>query len=156
MKKSLRDMMVLCHLRQNARRTLTQMSRYTRVPISTLHEIIKAKKQWRYTVLTDFSQMGYQIKAQVYFKVKKDKRQELKEHLRTHFAVNSLYKVNNGFDFMCEVVSKDLNDLEEFMESVEDRYPIKGKSVHHVMESIKQEGFLAHPELLQMMVPSTR
>jgi len=148
MKKTNRDMLVLSHLRQNARRSLTQMSRYTRVPISTLHEIIKSKKNWRYTVLTDFAQLGFQIKAHVYLKVRKDQKARLRDHLKASFDVNSLYKVNNGYDFVCEVVCKDLNSLEAFLEVVDDKFTVKSKDVHHVMEEIKKETFLAFPELL--------
>ena len=141
-------MLILSHLRQNARRTLTHMSRHTRVPISTLHEIIKSKKDWRYTVLTDFAQLGFQIKAQVYLKVKKDQKLRLREHLKASFDVNSLYKVNNGYDFMCEVICKDLNCLESFLEIVDDKFTVKSREVHHIMEDIKKESFLAFPELL--------
>jgi DNA-binding Lrp family transcriptional regulator len=148
MKKTKRDMLVLSHLRQNARRTLTQMSRFTRVPISTLHEIIKSKKDWRYTVITDFAQLGFQIKAQVYLKVRKDQKNDLRSHLKGSFCVNSLYKVNNGYDFMCEVVCKDLNSLESFLETVDDKFTVKSKDIHHVMEDIKKEAFMACPDLL--------
>jgi len=146
-----RDLMVLSALRQNSRRTLTQMSKMTKVPISTLHEIIRAKESWKFTVLTDFAQWGYTTKAQVMLKLRTQDKAAARDFLQAHILVNSLYKVNNGYDFMCEVICRNLNDLEEFMDSVDQRFTIKGKEVHHIMEDVKREGFLSHPDIVPVL-----
>ena len=146
-----RDLLILSALRQNSRRTLTQMSKLTKVPISTLHEIIRAKEGWKFTVLTDFAQWGYTTKAQVLLKLRKEDKNAARGFLQAHILVNSLYKVNNGYDFMCEVICRNLNDLEDFLDAVDERFKIKGKEIHHIMEDVKREGFLSHPDIAQAL-----
>jgi hypothetical protein len=64
--------------------------------------------------------------------------------------INSVYKTNNGFDFMMEGIFKHIKDLEDFMENLEGRFPIKSKQVFYIIEDIKREGFMADPVLFDL------
>ena len=68
------------------------------------------------TVILDLRKLGYTARACIILKVKRDDRDALQAFLEEHSAVNNLFKINNGYDFMIEGVFKDLQGLEEFSE----------------------------------------
>lgn len=150
-KQNQRELNVLSRLRGNSRTSLTLLSRATHVPISTLHEFIKKKSDWKYTVLPKFEDWGYCTKAHLYLKVKKEEKEQARFHLISHPNVNSLYKVNNGFDFLCEVIFTNLNELESFLENIDERYTVKAKQVNHIMADLKREEFLTKTDALLAM-----
>ena len=144
-----KEALIICSLRQNAREKLTNMSRRIHMPVSTLYERIKVQQQkiiQRFTALLDFTKLGYECRANVCIKVKKEVRDEVKEYLLKHQSVNSLYKINNGFDFLLETVFKNIKELEDFSEELEERFSIKHKQVHYIIEDIKREGFMTQSE----------
>jgi len=151
---SKKDLIVLSYLRQNSRETLTKMSRKTSIPISTLFDRLKTHEEGtikRYTALLDFSQLGYHARAKIALKVKRDERDDIQDFLMKHQNVNSLYKINNGFDFMVEGIFKHIKDAEDFTEKLEERYKIKSKQVYYIIDDIKREDFLSHPELIDVV-----
>ena len=56
--------------------------------------------------------------------------------------VNCLYKINNGFDFMAETIFRSMNELEEFLESLDQRFKLVSKQVYFIIEEIAREQFL--------------
>jgi len=91
--------------------------------------------------------LGFMTKAQVLIKAKTKDRQKIREYLQKHHHVNSLVKINNGYDFMVELVFRHVQDLEAFMEVLDDRFTIK-KQVHYILNDIRKEGFLSDPSLI--------
>lgn len=149
-----KDLLVLAHLRKNARLALTKISRKTAIPISTIHEKLKQFEDGliiKHTSLLDFTKLGFNVRANIFFKANKEKRGELKESLLKNPNVNSLYKVNNGYDFMAEVIFRHLREVEEFVEGIEERFRIKAREVFYIIEELKREGFMADPVLIDMM-----
>jgi len=51
---------------------------------------------------------------------------------------------------MMEGIFKHIKDLEDFMENLEGRFPIKSKQVFYIIEDIKREGFMADPVLFDL------
>lgn len=142
--------LLLRYLRQNARQRLTTISKKTRIPISTLYDKLKAfQNQFiqKHTTLVNFNALGYQCRAVSFLKVDIQERNLLKDALSKHESVNSLYQVNNGFDFMVEGVFRTVKELEDFLESLAHRFSIKSQQNYYIIEDIKREGFLADPEL---------
>lgn len=150
-----KDITVLSYLRQNARISLTNLSRKSGIPVSTLFDKLKTATPFlkKFTVLLDFSPLGFSTKAMIALKVKKDHRNEVEEMLRNHKQVNSAYKVNNGFDYIAEVIVKDMNSLESFLDSLEEKHMIEKKQVFYMLDTIKQEEFLSNPSIAQLMFP---
>lgn len=139
------------HLRNNARETLTMISRKTGIPISTLYDKLKANEDniiLKYTTLIDFSKLGYLCKANIAIKVNVDDRVGVKNYFLCQDNVNSLYKINNGFDFLLEGVFKHVKEMEDFMELFERKFKVLDKNVHYIIEDIKREAFMANPELI--------
>lgn len=130
--------------------SLTEMSKFTKIPISTLFERLKDFNNGlikKHTTLVDFSRLGYEARARVLFKAKRGESVKLRELLNTSRNVNELYKVNNGFDFMVEFIFKNMRELEEYLEKIEVMYPIDKQQVFYMVEEIKKEEFMSKPKL---------
>jgi DNA-binding Lrp family transcriptional regulator len=146
-----KERLLLCHFRQNARVPLTTISKRTQMPVSTIFDKLRHyEKKFikKHTTLIDFAKIGYMTRANVMLKVALDDRDFLKQHLMKHKHVNSLFKVNNGYDFLAELVFHHIKDLEDFLETIEERFKIKEKTVFYIIEDICREEFMAKPELL--------
>jgi Lrp/AsnC family transcriptional regulator, leucine-responsive regulatory protein len=151
---SKKDLMIVSNLRKNARETLTNMSKATHIPISTIYDKLRLHEGGlikRHTCLLDYNQLGYSTRANVLLRVDRSSREELKDYLVKHNNVNSVSKINNNYDFMVEMIFKEIKELESFLENLEDRFKIKAKQVFYVIEDLKREDFLSQPELLNVI-----
>jgi DNA-binding Lrp family transcriptional regulator len=146
-----KELLILSSLRRNARETLTEMSHSTRVPISTIFDKLRQFDNdiiRKHTTLLDFAKLGFSTRANLSIKVDKNERDNLRDFLEKHQNINSVYKINNGFDFLIECIFKNIRELEEFIETLETKYKIKGTQVYYIIEEIKREEFMADPNLL--------
>ena len=151
-----KDLLLLAYLRENARRHLKEISKKTGVPVSTLHDRIRANAGdciLRNCCLLDFDALGFNVKAHVLFKIKKEDKEKISKYLQKSWHVNNLYKINNGFDFIAEFVFKSINEMENFFEDLESKFKIKSKDVHYIIEDVQREAFLAKPDIVPMMFP---
>lgn len=148
------DLLIVSHLRQDARMKLTDMSKATRIPVSTLFDKIKTYEGnglvRKNTALVRFERFGYQAKAFVLFSASKKDRQKLFGLLNKNVNVNSLYKVNNGWDFIVEVICPGVKEVEDFLETVEEQVKLRNKKIFYVIDEIRKEEFLANPKIIQM------
>ncbi|HDD70527.1 MAG TPA: Lrp/AsnC family transcriptional regulator [Candidatus Woesearchaeota archaeon] len=150
-----KDLLLLGHLRQDARMSLTKLSKRTGVPVSTIFHKLRSGfngRILRHAVLVDFSAFGFNLKAFLLLKVKKAEKDALFKKLIASANVNNLFKINNGWDVMLECLFRDLNHLEEFLEDLDESFSIKAKEVHYVLDDIKREAFLADPDLIDLVV----
>lgn len=144
-----KDLVVISCLRQNARETLTKMSRRTRLPISTIYDRLKYREQdliLKHTSLLDFSKLGFNTRVTMAIKVTKDSRIPLDEFLKNHHSINSLYKINNGYDFLAEGIFRHLKDFQDFVERMEDKFPLVEKQFYYIVDDMKREAFLSNPD----------
>jgi Lrp/AsnC family transcriptional regulator, leucine-responsive regulatory protein len=149
-----KDLLIVSNLRKNARETLTNMSKATHIPISTIYDKMRLHEGGlirKHTCLLDYNKLGYPTRANVLLRVDKEHREALKEYLVKHMNVNSVSKINNNYDFFAEMVFREIRELEDFLESLEDRFKVKSKQVFYVIEDLKREEFLSEPELLGIM-----
>ena len=147
MKHNLR---VLSHLRQDARIQLTTMSKLTGVPVSTLFDWLKAGQGviTKHTCLLDFTKLGFHTRVNMSLKVEQAHKDIVREYLLKHPSINSLYRINSGFDFMAEGIFMHIKDAEDFFEELETKFQILEKKTCFIVEDIKREGFLSDPALL--------
>jgi DNA-binding Lrp family transcriptional regulator len=141
-----KDLLLLSNLRANSRETLTTISKRTKIPISTIFDKLKNHEKnviQKHTTIIDFSKLGFSTRATITFKVNKKDKEILREYLVKHYNVNSLYKINNGFDFLIEGIFKNLNDFEDFLEQIDDKFRIKTKQVFYIIEDVKREDFMS-------------
>jgi hypothetical protein len=90
-------------------------------------------------------------KASIMFKVHKDDMNLLKSFLEKHQNVNSVYRINNGYDFIAEAVFYNITGFKEFIEKINDGFRIKDQKMFHVVEDIKRESFMSEPKLLEII-----
>ena len=143
------DLVVVSCLRKDARMKLTDMSKLTRVPVSTLFDRIRSMTGGvllKNTALLRFEALGFPVKAMVALAVRSQDREALSGVLRSHPNVNSLYRINNGWDFLAEAVFACVKDAEDFVEGIEAKVKVRNKRVHLVIEDLVREKMLANPE----------
>ena len=141
--------------RNNARENLTRISRLTAIPVSTIFDKLREYEKdliKKHATLVDFRKLGFDIRANLLFKISREQRDDFKDFLIKHENINSVFKVNNGFDFLVETVFKDMNDMQKFTDLLE-RFQIEEKQEMFILEDIKREGFLADRMQLELLIP---
>ena len=146
-----KDLKIIAHLRQNARMPLTKMSKSTHIPVSTIFDRLKLNENnviAKHTSLLDFSKLGFNTRANIMLNVDREDKEALKQHLIMNQSVNSVYKVNNGYDFMVEGIFKQIKDLEEFLDNLDNKFKIIEKKSFFIIEDLKREEFMSNPNLI--------
>jgi len=130
------------------------MSKATSIPISTIFDKLKVHENniiKKHTALIDFEKLGFSTRANICIKIDKEKRNEAKEYLIKHQNINSVFKINNGFDFLIEAVFKHIKDLEFFLDTLEERFNVVETQIYYLIEDIKREDFMADPRILELV-----
>ncbi len=138
---------ILCQLRKDCRMPLTKMSRRTGIAVSTIFDKIKSYQNdfiVKHTSIINFSRLGYSACAKIIVKVEREQREELRKYLSKQQNINSLFKINNGYDFLFEAVFLSLNETEDFIENLEERFNIIEKQIFYITEDIKRESFMEY------------
>ncbi len=142
-----KDLNVLGHFRKNARESLTRLSKTTKIPVSTIYDRLKDYEKHKvirkHTSLLDFKKMGYDVRIKMLLTASKDKKGKLKKYLHKHPRVNNLYRVSNGYDYMAELIFKNIEELDVFSKKLEN-YDLEDKKEFFVLEELKKEEFLTH------------
>lgn len=149
------NLLILSHLRSNAREQLTSLSKKTNIPISTLFNRIRSQSRSvikKHAAIVDFHKIGFSTIATLIFKVERSQKDEFSSELEKCRFVNNLQRINNGFDYLCEAVFRNMKDLEEFLEDLEEKFRIRQKQVYYHIEDIKREEFLSDPSVLDIIV----
>jgi DNA-binding Lrp family transcriptional regulator len=152
-----KDLMLASYLRQDARIPLTTLSRKSGVPVSTIFDRIRSgagEVILRATALLNYPKLGYHTRATVLIKAKKETKEQMRNFLMQSCNVNSLYKINNGYDFMADFIFRDACELEDFVSDLDEKFGVKVKDVHYIIEDLKQEDFLVRPDMVDMLFPA--
>ncbi len=137
-----KERLLLQHLRQNSRKSLTKISRETGIPVSTLFDILKRLETrfiQKHVSLIDFSKLGYGLR--INFAMSAKKKKQLKEFLMNHPNINSLFSSINGQDFYAECVFRSLKEFTEFKSGLE-QFEMENVQETFVVEELKREGFI--------------
>ncbi|PIN81718.1 hypothetical protein COV13_00410 [Candidatus Woesearchaeota archaeon CG10_big_fil_rev_8_21_14_0_10_32_9] len=142
-----KELVLLSHFRNNSRISLTSLSKMTHIPVSTIFDKLKYYEKneliKKHTTILDFRKLGYELKIQILITAKRDNRDELQKFLISYSRVNTIYRINNGYDFLIEAYFKNMQELDEFMQKL-DLYEPAEKKEFFVMEDIKREEFLTN------------
>jgi len=138
-------MLLIRCLRTNARATLTEISKETKIPISTLFDKLKIQQGAiiaKHTSLINFNEIGYHARVQIFLKTPVELREHLRSYLKHHEHINSVFKITNGFDFLVDGIFSQVQDAEKFIVDLESRFSPLTYTTHYVVEDIKREEFL--------------
>lgn len=140
-----KEILILGHFRNDARISLTKLSKLTKVPVSTIFDKIKEYKKTnlirKYTSLIDFKKLGYEIRVQMLVSSSKEFKEDMQKFFVNHPRVNNVFRINNGFDFLVEAIFRDMQELDAFTRALDEFSPVQKKEFF-VMEDIKREEFL--------------
>jgi len=143
------DLLMISCLRKDSRIKLTDLSRKTGMPVSTIYEKLKrfrASGLIRLTAIVDYRRLGFLTRVMIAVKVDRDIRESFSEYLVGSRNVNSILRVNNGFTFMVDGIFKDMNGAEDFIEDMEERFDIKKKMVFYVIDEVERERFFTESD----------
>jgi DNA-binding Lrp family transcriptional regulator len=144
MKLNKRDMELIKCLRSNSRATLTQISKATKIPITTLYDRLKAQQGHvikKHTTIVNFDALGFHSRAQILFRVDPQDKPALQKHLTFHNQVNSIYRVASEYDFCIEAVFAHIKDIQEFVDNIQNQFKLTDHKTYYFTEDIKREGF---------------
>jgi Lrp/AsnC family transcriptional regulator, leucine-responsive regulatory protein len=148
-----KELQIVSEFRRNARENLTTASRKLRIPVSTIYDRLKKYSGnliTRHTTLLDFKRLGFSLKVLMAFKTLKEFREPLQKFLETHHRVNSVFRVSNNSDYLIEVLFRDLRELQDFIEKLEN-FNVHERQDYYIVEDIKREEFLANPDMIEMI-----
>ncbi len=144
---SQKDVTVLNQLRKDSRSRLTDLAAQLEIPVTTLYGKMRSWEKnliKKHTCLIDFTKLGY-FKS-IYFVLKaKEKKVELRDFLHSHPQVNSLLRINYGFDFLLECIFRDEKEATQFMEELEEKFHPEMQMLNVIEELKKEEFMLGEP-----------
>lgn len=142
---------LLSYFRSNARISLTQLSKQTKIPVSTLFERLKSFEENNYitkhTSLINFNQLGFDIRVQIL--VESIDSKQLSLFLSNNTNINNVFRINNGFDFLIEAIFSNISELDAFMQDLKNQ-PVKKTKEFFVLEELERERFMEHNPLLNV------
>lgn len=141
-----KDLLIISHLRKNARLSITDISKSINVPVSTIFDRLRLREEdliKKYTLLMDFGQVGFPFRENILLKVSSVDRERLKEFLQQDYHINSLYAIDNGFDFLIDAVFRSDEEMKQFLSTVERDFSLIRALPHRILEEFKEESFLS-------------
>ena len=145
-----KDKTIISHLRNNARKKVTEISKDINIPATTIYDRIKSQQRQglikKHVSLLDFAKIGYNTNVLLAFKVEKENRDAFKDYLQKHSNVNTLYRTDFGFDYLAEVVFKDNSQLREFLDETESNYQVNETQIFNLITELKREEFMSRKE----------
>ena len=130
---------ILRHLRKDARKKLTEISRETGIPVTTVFDHVKALQDSvviKSVALLDFPDLGYHFNT---FFVADNAKSDAIRYLRENARVNNLFLVGDN-KAIFEGVFSSHSEKSEFLESIH-AFDLE-LTEHPVYEEIKRESFL--------------
>jgi len=137
-----RDIQILTHLRTNARKSLVDISKETEIPISTIFDKLKTHEGdiiKKFTAILNFPKLGYHIRKKLI--IKTNDRGKLVEFLLNHKNINSVFKVNNGYDFVADCIFKEMQEWYDFKSQLE-KHNIEDSKILDITTELRREDFL--------------
>lgn len=150
-----KDIEIISHLRNNARKRITAISKQMNIPVTTIYDKVRVHEKRfvkKHVTLLDFPKLGFLSTAHISIQVDKDSREALQKFLQEKPNINSLYKTNFGTDFLAEGIFRDTAELQNFKEEVEEKFHINEIKIFNTIEELKKEEFLSKPEHMKMGV----
>ncbi len=142
-----KDLLFINHLRGNARKKITQLSRELNIPVTTLYDKLHIHQKRgiikKHITLLDFAKLGYYARAVISIDIDLRNQEKLREYLLQNNHVNSMYRVDCEETFIVDVVFQDSFRLQEFIEYTETEFPTCRIKTNNILQEIKKESFVA-------------
>lgn len=143
---SRKEIMILSNLRQNGREKLTNISRKTKIPVSTIFDKIRGYENnlviRKHSCLLNFSKLGYEFDVCILIKSNKEEKDKLREFLMSRECLNTIFKTSTSYDFLVEGIFKDMQELQDFLELLENEFTLVRNDLLYIVGELKREDFL--------------
>lgn len=140
-----KERLIISHLRKDARLSLGLVSHTLNVPLSTVYDKINRLQREgvirKQALLLDFAKLGYHHHIHLVLKVSKEQKLAVQQFLQNHSAVNSLHEINGGYDFLVEVISKDIKEYTDFRNNLKESFDLKEIHEYQIIEELEKEKF---------------
>ena len=114
-------------LRKDSRRSLTQLSIKTEIPLSTVFKaLIRLEKEKiikKYVSFIDFEKIGFALKTGIF--IRTSNRDEVKEFLSTNPMVNTLLKISGEYQCYAEMLFRNMEECQDFIDQLEWKKSVK-------------------------------
>jgi len=137
-----KDTQILSHLRENARKKITEISRLTNIPVTTIYDRIRSQEKKfikKHTTLLDFHKMGYASRS---FFLVQGNSQELQNYLSSHPNLNNLYRIDGSYSYLAEFIFHHMIDMHLFAAELEQQFSHIKLEKLTLIGDIKREVFL--------------
>ena len=141
-----KDKSIIGYLRKNSRSSLTELSKKTSIPISTLYNKLIAFRGniiRKHTALLDFKALGFHTQILVFIKCPRLNTEDIQLSLVKSEHINSVFKLHDEFQFLVEGVFEHVADADDYLETLEQKYPGIERKVFYITKEIQRERFLA-------------
>ena len=143
--KAIVNKRILAMLRQNSRRRSKEISTETKIPLKEVNAFMRnnncIKKN---TAIVDFERIGYKIKLFLALSVSSMQKESVEEFLTKSLHANTIHKINNGYDFLAELIFKDMDESNNFIENLETRFRVYDKKEYYILETKKEQIFMTN------------
>jgi len=135
------DITVFNCLRENSRQKLKEIGKTTKIPVSTVYDILQRLKKdliRKFTIIPNYYNLGYKTHAILIIHPTQTTKSRLKSYLSLHPTTNNFYIID-GNKFFVDLFVKDNKELNSFVSSMETNFNLLNINVHFVFEEIKRE-----------------
>lgn len=136
------DLKIIQILNRNARMPYNAIAKELNVSDVTVRNHVRNMLEegliQRFNVLLDYHKLGRIIKAFIGLKVQPQKLKEIVEHLIDNPDVQVLYRTTGEVDLFLEVIFKDMEELNSFLESKLNLDGVTGTVVNVVIGPYKR------------------
>ena len=135
-----KDKDILMNMRNGKKLNISKIARQLKLPISTVNDRINhIEKNYllKYSALLNYNKLGYLGHAKIAVKTN---NAGFLDFLKQHESVNAIYHVNEGYDYLIEVVFKDLIELKQFVYSIQDK--VNECKIFHIINTVEKERFM--------------
>lgn len=136
-------------LRDNARIRLKDIAKKLHLQLDIVEKTVKGnEKIIKHTTMLDFNKLGFPIRLFLALSVQSKHVEAIEDYLQKCPNVNSILKINNGYNFMCELFFTDIQESTRFVDSLVDRFHIFHKDEYYILKSITEQKFMTSPDLV--------
>ncbi len=136
------DLQILRSLSRDGRKPFKAIARELDVSDATIRKRVRRMQKEeiikQFHVLIDYDKIGNFIKAFIGLKVNPQQLQEIVNELENHPDIQVMYRTTGGWDIFVEVIFKDMQELNWFMEKKLSIDGIIGTEANVVIGSYKR------------------
>ncbi|MFH1400252.1 MAG: Lrp/AsnC family transcriptional regulator [Nanoarchaeota archaeon] len=101
----------------------------------------------KHTTLVDFRKLGFDLEVTYLVKAERESRDEVHSFLTSSPHINTVVRINNGFDYLVEGVFRNLAEMQVFRDDLE-RRGVGDLKEFFILEEIRKESFMSLKNLL--------